>query len=98
MLLVGPIAGSVRRRLRVAVLAVVTSSFLGMDALAAIALIQHAGRDAGTTTSSTLAFPSANTSGNFIAVAIRAGQAGQNITVSDTLGNTYRRAAQVSLA
>jgi hypothetical protein len=94
---VAPFAGSVRRRLLVALLAVVPSSVLGSEALAAIALIQHAGRDAGTTTSSTLAFPSANTAGNFIAVAIRAGQTGQDITVSDTRGNTYRRAAQVDL-
>ncbi len=59
-----------------------------------IALVQHAGRDAGTTTSSTLAFPSSNTAGNWLAVLIRAGQMGQTFTVTDTRGNTYRRAQQ----
>ncbi|MGH9140100.1 MAG: beta strand repeat-containing protein [Vicinamibacterales bacterium] len=59
-----------------------------------IALVQHAGRDAGTTSSSTLAFPSSNTAGNWLAVLIRAGQMGQTFTVTDTRGNTYRRAQQ----
>jgi uncharacterized repeat protein (TIGR01451 family) len=96
MPIVAPITGSVRRRLLVVLLAVMPASY-GSESLAAIAMIQHAGRDAGTTTSSTLAFPSANTAGNFLAVAIRAGGAGQNITVIDTRGNTYRLAAQVNL-
>jgi hypothetical protein len=60
-----------------------------------LALVQHAGTDAGYTTSSSLAFPSANTAGNWIGVAIRAGQVGQAFTVTDTRGNTYRRAVQL---
>jgi hypothetical protein len=57
-------------------------------------LVQHRGTDAGTTLSSSLAFGAANTSGNWIAVVVRGGQTGQAFTVSDTLGNTYRRAVQ----
>jgi uncharacterized repeat protein (TIGR01451 family) len=57
-----------------------------------IVLVQHIGKDAGTGTSSTLAFPAANTQGNFILVAIRAGKTGQIFTVTDTRGNTYRQA------
>ena len=60
----------------------------------AIALVQHAGKDAGTTTSSTLAFASNNTAGNWIGVAIRAAKTGQVFTVTDTRGNTYRKAMQ----
>ncbi len=61
-----------------------------------ISLVQHAGKDAGTTTSATLAFPSANTAGNWVAVAIRAGITGQTFTVTDTRANTYRRAVQLN--
>jgi hypothetical protein len=61
-----------------------------------VTLVQHANRDAGTTTSSTLAFSAANAAGNFLAVAIRAGQQAQTFTVSDTLGNTYRQAVRFS--
>jgi uncharacterized repeat protein (TIGR01451 family) len=63
---------------------------------APITLVQHVSKDASTTTSSTLAFAANNTAGNWIGVAVRAGQNGQNITVSDTRGNVYRRAFQVS--
>ena len=59
-----------------------------------IALVQHAGKDAGTTTSSSLAFGSNNTAGNWIGVAIRAAKTGQVFTVTDTRGNTYRKAIQ----
>ena len=34
--------------------------------------------------------------GNWIAVAIRAGQSGQSFTVSDTRANTYRKAVQLN--
>ena len=57
-------------------------------------LVQHTGRDAGTVNSSTLSFAAANASGNWIGVAIRASQTGQVFTVSDTRGNTYRKAIQ----
>jgi hypothetical protein len=62
-----------------------------------VTLIQHSGKDAGTTTSSTLAFPANTSAGNLIAVAIRAGKTGQTFTVSDTAGDVYNRAVQLSL-
>jgi len=62
-----------------------------------IKLIQSTGIDAGTNTSASLPFTSSNTAGNFIAVAIRAGQSGQVFTVSDSRGNTYRKATGLSL-
>ncbi|HEV1996289.1 MAG TPA: IPT/TIG domain-containing protein [Candidatus Acidoferrum sp.] len=65
-----------------------------LSASNSIALVQHASKDAGTTTSSTLAFPSSNTAGNFIAVVIRAGHSGQVFTVSDSNKNTYHAAVQ----
>jgi hypothetical protein len=60
----------------------------------AISLVQHAGKDAGTTNTSTLAFETTNTAGNWIGVVIRASSTGQAFTVSDTRGNTYRRAVE----
>src|SRR6267142_6461731 len=62
-----------------------------------ITLLQHTGKDAGTTTSSTLAFSAANTAGNFIGVAIRAGLSNQVFTVTDSRGNTYRKAVQFNV-
>src|SRR5690242_13736271 len=65
-------------------------------AQAGIALVQHTSKDAGTTTTSTLAFSGANTAGNFIAVAIRGGlSSSQVFTVTDSNGNTYKKAAQI---
>jgi hypothetical protein len=57
-------------------------------------LVQHVSKDAGNTTSSTLAFAAGNTAGNWIAVVIRAAGSGQVFTVTDTRGNTYRKAVQ----
>jgi chitodextrinase len=62
-----------------------------------ITLVQHSSRDAGTTTSATLAFPANTNAGNFIAVAIRAGKTGQIFTVTDTAGDLYNKAVQLSL-
>jgi len=62
-----------------------------------IKLIQHASKDAGITNSSTLAFPSSNTAGNFIAVIIRAGKSGQVLNVSDSHANTYKQAALINM-
>jgi len=62
-----------------------------------VTLVQHAGKDAGTTTSSFLSFANPNTSGNWIAVCIRAGHAGEAFTVTDTNGNLYHRAVQFSV-
>jgi hypothetical protein len=36
-----------------------------------VALVQHAGKDGGTTNTSTLAFETANTAGNWIGVVVR---------------------------
>src|SRR5215470_7314784 len=57
----------------------------------AITLVQHTSKDAGTTTSTSLAFPAANTAGNWLAVAIRAGSPNEVFTVTDSRGNTYRK-------
>ncbi len=70
-------------------------SFTVTPASIGISLVQRIGTDAGTTQSASLAFSSNNTGGNWIAVAIRAGQLGQVFTVTDTRGNTYRRAVQL---
>jgi hypothetical protein len=59
-----------------------------------ITLVQHISKDAGITSSSSLTFPASNTAGNWIGVVIRAGKAGQVLSVSDTGGNTYRQAVQ----
>jgi hypothetical protein len=61
-----------------------------------ISLVQRSGKNAGTTRSSKLAFTAANTAGNWIGVAIRAGRTGQTFTIRDTRGNTYRRAVQLN--
>ncbi len=64
-----------------------------------VALVQHTSLDAGTTTSASLAFASSNTAGNWIAVCIRAGTATSEVfTITDSLGNTYHQAFQVSLS
>ena len=63
---------------------------------AGIALVQHIGKDAGTTTTSTLAFPSANTAGNFIAIVIRGGLSNSQVfTVKDSNANIYKQANQI---
>jgi uncharacterized repeat protein (TIGR01451 family) len=62
-----------------------------------IALVQHAGKDAGTTMSSSLAFPANNAAGHWIAVVVRAGRSSAVFTVSDSRGNTYRQAVQLNV-
>ena len=62
-----------------------------------IKLVQHTSKDAGITNSSTLAFPTNNTAGNFIAVIIRAGKSGQALNVSDSHSNTYRQAVLLNM-
>ncbi|MGB9405461.1 MAG: IPT/TIG domain-containing protein [Candidatus Acidiferrales bacterium] len=64
------------------------------QAQSAIALVQDASKDAGVTSSSSLAFPAANIAGHWIGVVIRAGQAGETFTVSDSRKNTYHKAVQ----
>ncbi len=61
-----------------------------------IALVQHASVDAPDSASSSLAFNSSNTAGNWIGVCIRAGAQGETFTVTDSSGNTYHQAAQLS--
>ncbi len=63
----------------------------------AISLVQHTSVDAGASASASLAFPSGNTAGNFIAVAVRAGASGETFAVSDSRGNTYRKAVQLNV-
>ena len=65
--------------------------------LPVIALVQHAGNDAGTVTSSSLMFPSSNTAGNLIAVIVRVGRSNATISVEDTSGNVYRPAASLDV-
>ena len=80
--------------------ALVCISLLGRDpvhAQSGITLVQHTSRDAGTATSSTLAFATSNSAGNWIGVAIRAGRAGQTFAVTDSRGNTYRPAVQFNV-
>jgi uncharacterized repeat protein (TIGR01451 family) len=64
---------------------------------ASIALVQHVNRDAGTTTSSSLAFPANNAAGDWIAVVVRSGRSSQVITVGDSRGNTYQQAVQTNV-
>src|SRR5215471_241186 len=66
------------------------------QAQAAISLVQHTNKDAGVTTTSSLAFAAANTAGNFIAVVIRGGQSSSQVfTVSDSNSNTYKKSSQL---
>ena len=68
----------------------------GAHAQSPIALVQHAGKDGGTTTTTSLEFPSPNTAGNWIAVCARGGfSSSQVFTVTDSNGNLYRRGAQI---
>jgi len=59
-----------------------------------VTLVQHTSKDAGSSSSASLAFPANNTAGNWIGVVIRAGHSSQVLTVSDTRGNTYKQAVQ----
>src|SRR5260370_18779136 len=69
------------------------------QAQAGVALVQHACRDAGTTTSSSRAFASPNTGGNWIAICVRAGSSSAQVfTVADSNGNTYHSAFQLGIA
>src|SRR5215469_8423542 len=58
-----------------------------------VKLVQHRSMDAGTATTGSLAFASANTAGNWIGVAIRGGASSSQVfTVVDSNGNTYKKA------
>src|SRR5215472_4425013 len=75
-------------------LLVLAAGLFPARAVAGITLVQHTSKDAGIVASSSLAFPANNTTGNWIAVVIRAGHSGQVLTVSDTNLNTYHAAVQ----
>src|ERR1700728_4561562 len=60
-------------------------------------LVQGATMDAGIATSASMAFPSNNTAGNFIAVCVRGGVSGETFTITDSLGNTYRPAVLLNV-
>src|SRR5882762_9287777 len=62
-----------------------------------VTLVQHVSKDAGSTTSSSLAFNSNNTAGNWIGVCIRAGKSGQLFSVTDSRGNAYHQAIQFNV-
>jgi len=72
------------------------SGFTYSAASPTISLVQHTGKDAGTTASSTLAFAANNTAHNWIAVVVRAGRTGQTFTITDSRGNIYRQAVQLN--
>lgn len=84
---------SLRGALRLSLL-LLFAGFTSLSAQAGVLLVQHTSKDAGITSSSSLVFPTNNTAGNWIGVAIRAGHSGQTLTVTDTRGNTYRQALQ----
>ena len=70
-----------------------------VQAQSGITLVQHANKDAGTTTASSLAFSRPNTAGNWIAVCVRAGYSSSQVfTIKDSNANTYHRAAQVGMS
>ena len=86
--------------LTASVTGVVTSASFSLTNVAGgpanIVLVQHRSLDAGTTTSAPLAFASANTAGNWIAVSIRGGlSSSQVFTVRDSNGNSYQQASQI---
>jgi len=74
----------------------VATPSLAVSASSTITLVQHASSDAGTTSTTVLAFPSNNTAGNWIGVCIRAGATNESFTVVDSKGNVYRKAIQYS--
>src|SRR6202521_6336268 len=63
---------------------------------APLALVQHTSKDAGATTSATLAFNSNNTAGNWIAVSIRGGlSSSQVFTVRDSNGRSEEHTSEL---
>lgn len=62
-----------------------------------VVFVQQAGMDAGTVSSATGAFPLPNTTGNFLAVVVRAGGLDKALTITDTNRNQYRKAVQFNV-
>jgi len=75
----------------------IASNGVSFTVIPSIKLVQHTSKDAGTTTSSTLTFPSNNAAGNWIAVCVRAGHSGQTFTITDSMNNTYHAAVQFNV-
>jgi hypothetical protein len=73
-----------------------TATATTLPAPPGITLVQHRGTDAGNAASSSLTFSSSNAAGNWIAVAIRAVPNDLALTVTDSRGNTYRKAVQLN--
>jgi hypothetical protein len=73
------------------------AAFTVNSAAPSIALVQHTSKDAGTISSSSLAFSANNAAGNFVAVVIRAGKSGQVFGVSDSRGNIYKQGIQFNM-
>jgi Abnormal spindle-like microcephaly-assoc'd, ASPM-SPD-2-Hydin len=63
---------------------------------AGIALVQSISTDASNSMWASLAFGANNAAGNFIAVVIQGGQAGEAFSVTDSQGNTYQQAIQTN--
>jgi Abnormal spindle-like microcephaly-assoc'd, ASPM-SPD-2-Hydin len=63
---------------------------------AGIALVQSISTDASNSMWASLTFGANNTAGNFIAVVIQGGQAGEAFSVTDSQGNTYQQAIQTN--
>jgi hypothetical protein len=75
----------------------IASNGVSFTVIPSIKLVQHISKDAGTTTSATLAYPSNNTAGDWIAVCVRAGHSGQIFAITDSRGNTYHQAIQFNV-
>ena len=71
-------------------------AFMVPSAPTPIVLAQHVSKDAGTATSSTLAFNSNNVAGNWIGICVRAGATNENFTVTDSNGNVYHQAFAIN--
>src|SRR4051812_47795556 len=70
-----------------------TSTISGRSQLAQvtpapISFVQSKSLDAGSVSTASLAFNSANTAGNFIVVAVRMGGTGKTVNITDSAGNT----------
>ena len=74
-----------------------TATYQANVAAGSVALVQRASQDAGTTSSTTLAYPAANGAGNWNGVVVRAAGLDQLLTISDTNGNQYRKAVQFNV-
>lgn len=70
----------------------------GLPSSATIALVQHTNKDAGTVTSTTLAYGSNNSSNNLLVVISRTGGTTATITITDSCGNTWTNLTRFSVS